>query len=146
MHTMRPSMIPNYYIDCIGFEKVNKHERMLKCLGLKDHYLTTIVKNLENYFYGQDPGSEISKIVLPKAPEFKTGLLHTSDAQSRGIIKGIISKLTVHMDIDVYLISSIRENFIYQVTYTFQGQDLDNDQRKVKVDMKITGEELNPNR
>ncbi len=145
MHTTRPSMIPNYYIDCIGFEKVNKHERMLKRLGLKDNYLTTIVKNMENHFYEQDPGSVISKIALINPPEFKTSLTHTKDNQSQGIIKGIISKLTVHMDINVYVISSIKENLIYHVNYTFHGQDLDNDQRKVKLDMKITGEDFNPN-
>jgi hypothetical protein len=137
-------MIPNYYIDCVGFEKVRKNEHMFKRLGLKGNYLTVLVKDLETHLYEQDPGSVISKIVLTNTPEFKTGLIHTKDDQSQGIIKGIISKLTVNMDIDVYVASSIKENIIYHVRYTFHGQDLDNEQKKVKLDMKIIGEDLLP--
>jgi hypothetical protein len=144
MKMTRPSIIPNYYIDCIGFEKVRKSEHLFKWLGLKGHYLAVLVKNLENNLYEQDPGSVISKIVLPHAPEVKTGLSHTSDSQSQGIIKGAINKITIHMDLDAYVISSLKENFIFHVRYTFHGQDLDNDLKKVKQDIKITGEDLVP--
>ena len=48
------------------------------------------------------------------------------------------------MDMDVYITSSIKENMIFHIKYTFHGQDLDNEQRKVKMDMKIAGEELLP--
>jgi hypothetical protein len=144
MKMTRASIIPNYYIDCFGFDKVHKHEHMFKRLGLKGNYLAVLVKNLENHLYEQDPGSIISKIVLTNAPEFKTGLIHAKDDQSQGIIKGVICKLTVTMDIDVYISSSLKENFIFHVKYTFHGQDLDNEQKKVKQDIKITGEDLVP--